>query len=171
MGIGADIVRNGLKLALYGGTEKRTQNIRGILETVSEMLHRKMEQYQIKFTLFIEDPLPDIFCNPSDIYRIISNLMVNAIQAAAEVDNSTIELSAGREQESMVIQVKDNGPGMSEAVLNKLFKLHFTTKEQGSGIGLSVVKKIVEDHQGTLFVESAPGKGAHFILRFPLQAS
>lgn len=168
MGIGADIVQNGLKLALFGGMEKKTQNIRGILFTVAEMLKRKMEQYQIKFKLFLEDPLPDLFCNASDIYRIISNLMINAIQAVAEENGPVIELSAGREQENLVIRVRDNGPGMSEAVIKKLFKLHFTTKEQGSGIGLSVVKKIVLDHQGTIQVESSPGGGTGFILSFPL---
>ena len=95
------------------------------------------------------------------------NLIKNAIQAFEEQENKLIELKAGLNEKSRpIISVKDNGTGIDPEALEKIFIPFFTTKKTGSGIGLSLSRQIMRQHQGTLTVKSNVGKGTEFFMRF-----
>ncbi len=103
------------------------------------------------------------------IYRALLNLATNAIDACIESDTGDrVLLRTRREGEEIVISVEDNGIGMSAEVRSQLFTRFFSTKPgKGTGLGLMVVKKVVEEHGGTLAIESEPGRGSSFHIRLP----
>jgi len=99
--------------------------------------------------------------------QVLINLVKNAIQAFDEQDNKTIILRAYyNDKMRPVISVKDNGTGIDPEALEKIFIPFFTTKKTGSGIGLSLSRQFMRQHQGTLTVKSTVGKGTEFFMRF-----
>jgi signal transduction histidine kinase len=101
------------------------------------------------------------------IEQVIINLLKNAIQAFEEPDDRKIELRAFLNDKSRaVIAIKDNGTGIDPEAVEKIFIPFFTTKKTGSGIGLSLSRQIMRQHQGTLTVKSTVGKGTEFLMRF-----
>jgi two-component system NtrC family sensor kinase len=103
------------------------------------------------------------------IHRAILDLVTNAIDACAESESGKlVSLTSEAAGDGIVVTVADNGIGMSDQVRSNLFVRFFSTKGgQGTGLGLPVVKKVVEEHGGTLEVESKLGEGSAFHLRFP----
>ncbi len=99
--------------------------------------------------------------------RALLNLAQNALDATA-ADGGRVRVSAAAEVGSLRLAVSDDGPGLSEEQKSQLFVPGFTTKAHGSGLGLTLVERIVSDHGGTLDVESTPGRGTTFVIRLPL---
>ena len=103
---------------------------------------------------------------------MIINLIKNAIQALAENDedgkeSKVLEVKAyNGEKDGIYISIKDNGPGIEEEALKKIFIPFFTTKKNGSGIGLSLSKQIMRNHRGNITVKSVQNVGTEFILKF-----
>jgi signal transduction histidine kinase len=103
---------------------------------------------------------------------VIVNLVVNACEAmhkggkidiVEELDDSDPSRAVA------IIMVQDNGPGISKAVLEKIFQPFFTTKEEGTGLGLSIAERIVKEHHGSITVESAKKEGASFMIYLPVK--
>ena len=100
-------------------------------------------------------------------------MVKNGIQALAENDEDgkeekilEIKAYADKEEESIYISIKDNGPGIEEEALKKIFIPFFTTKKNGSGIGLSLSKQIMRNHRGNITVKSVENVGTEFLLKF-----
>ena len=105
--------------------------------------------------------------NPSELREIFINIIFNAIEALPKGGN--IALSTWMENDYVMASIKDNGIGMNEEVKANIFEPFFTLKgEKGTGLGLAIVYGIVSKHQGSLNVESEPGEGTNFVLKFPL---
>jgi two-component system nitrogen regulation sensor histidine kinase NtrY len=132
------------------------------------MLHRKelMEKnIRLNITVYPEDLT--ISADRNMIDQVVINLIKNAIQSFEEQDEKNIELKAFLNEKSRpVISVRDNGTGIDPEALEKIFIPFFTTKKTGSGIGLSLSRQIMRQHQGTLTVKSTVGKGTEFFMRF-----
>jgi two-component system NtrC family sensor kinase len=109
-------------------------------------------------------------CSQNQIRQVLVNLIVNAIQAVGE--SGHIRLETGVEDGFAFARVEDDGPGMSEAVRERLFDPFFTTKPvgEGTGLGLSVSYEIVRKHEGQVLVQSELGSGACFEVRLPIEA-
>ncbi|MGA7075823.1 MAG: ATP-binding protein, partial [Halobacteriota archaeon] len=103
--------------------------------------------------------------DPLLMHRVFANLFLNAMQAMP--DGGTLTVSAAVEDGSVAISVRDTGTGIRTELQNKLFKPLFTGKAKGTGLGLAVVKRIVEAHEGQITVESEVGKGSTFTVRLP----
>jgi len=99
------------------------------------------------------------------IAQCLLNLYLNAIQAMEHDGTLTVRCEA-EDHRYVRITINDTGPGIKANQLSRIFDPYFTTKSKGTGLGLAIVNKIVESHQAQLKVESAPGKGASFKLRF-----
>ncbi|MEC0226838.1 ATP-binding protein [Paenibacillus alba] len=110
-----------------------------------------------------------LWMDQDKITQLLLNIVKNACEAMEENGIVRMELSLAPKTATMIIQ--DNGPGIPSDQLEKIFHPFFTTKSNGTGLGLSICYKIVQDHQGTIEVESEPGKGTRFILTFPLAES
>ena len=101
------------------------------------------------------------------VEQVLINLVVNAIEAVKERPEPRIVLSAYlTNNKKTVIRMADNGMGMSEEVLDRIFIPFFSTKKHGSGIGLSLCKQIMMLHRGNIYVQSVEGEGTAFLLQF-----
>lgn len=109
-----------------------------------------------------------IVADYAQVEQILINLIKNAIEALSSKKNGTIHLKAFYADGGTLIQVEDNGIGISDDIIEDIFVPFYTTKENGSGIGLSLSKQIMQNHDGTISVNSAPNKGAKFTLKFQL---
>jgi signal transduction histidine kinase len=98
---------------------------------------------------------------------VLLNLLINAIQASP--NGGDVVLTARHEGSKVLIQVKDEGCGIRQEVREKIFDPFFTTKESGTGLGLSVAHRIVEQHGGILTAEANPDKGMTFSVALPLK--
>jgi len=103
----------------------------------------------------------------TQLIRVITNLVKNAIQAVPEVASPRILVSMASEYDYVKIMVADNGIGISDENRDKIFEPKFTTKTSGMGLGLGMVKNIVESYKGTIDYTSQPGKGTVFTVKFP----
>ena len=112
-------------------------------------------------------PLPEVPCLPMQLNQVFMNLLVNAAQAIP--DKGTITLRSGCDDRNVWIEVGDDGCGMSAEVQGRIFEPFFTTKPvgKGTGLGLSVSYSIVRKHQGTIELDSAPGRGTTFRVVLP----
>jgi two-component system nitrogen regulation sensor histidine kinase NtrY len=105
----------------------------------------------------------------TQLIRIITNLVKNAIQAIPETEsNPMIEVRVFRDSTCAKISVKDNGKGISPEDRHRIFEPKFTTKTSGMGLGLGIIKNIVENYNGTITFESAPGHGTTFLVSLPI---
>lgn len=113
-------------------------------------------------------PVPPIRADASEMLQIFVNIITNAVQAMN--GQGRLMLGVKVEEEKVVISIRDTGPGISAALLPKIFTPFFTTKERGvgTGLGLSIVQTLVKKYGGEIEVESEEGKGAAFTIRFPL---
>jgi two-component system nitrogen regulation sensor histidine kinase NtrY len=132
------------------------------------MLHRKeLMENNIKLNISVYPEDLTISADRNMIEQVIINLIKNAIQAFEEQEEKHIDLKASLNEKSRpVISIKDNGTGIDPEAMEKIFIPFFTTKKTGSGIGLSLSRQIMRQHQGTLTVKSTVGKGTEFSMRF-----
>jgi two-component system sensor histidine kinase HydH len=99
------------------------------------------------------------------LYRAFLNIFINSIQSIG--NGGRIEIFVSHESENYRIEIEDNGCGIHQENLKKIFNPFFTTKEKGSGLGLSIVRKIIEGHQGSITIESEKGQGTRVKLLLP----
>ncbi len=141
--------------------------VRDLFEGVEILLENQIEQKNIEFDVVIKDFEMKIEGDMVLIEQVLINLIINAIDAVKAQQNPSIILSAFRNnQEQMIIEVRDNGVGMSDELMDKIFVPFFTSKPNGSGIGLSLSKQIMALHKGAITVNSVEGKGTAFRLTF-----
>jgi two-component system, NtrC family, nitrogen regulation sensor histidine kinase NtrY len=141
--------------------------VKTLLEELT-MLHRKeLMEKSIHLNISVYPDDLTISADKNMIEQVIINLIKNAIQAFEEQEEKRIELKASLNEKSRpIISVKDNGTGIDPEAMEKIFIPFFTTKKTGSGIGLSLSRQIMRQHQGTLTVKSTVGKGTEFFMRF-----
>ncbi|MGL6074937.1 MAG: ATP-binding protein [Fimbriiglobus sp.] len=112
--------------------------------------------------------LPRTACDSAGIHRAMLNILSNAVDALCETDDPKIRVTTFADDEAIEIRIADNGPGIEPAKIPDLFKPFVSTKgSRGTGLGLPVSRKILQEHGGDLLVESTPGHGATFSLRLP----
>ena len=144
--------------------------VEDVLDNVCRLLRAQSEDQNLSLTTAIDPPDLTLTADPDLIDQVLLNLALNALQAVEEDDRARPPRIAFRayvdRRSRPVIQVEDNGPGIPDDVQEKIFVPFFTTKEDGSGIGLSLSRQIMRLHGGSLSVRSEEGDGAVFTLRF-----
>jgi signal transduction histidine kinase len=117
------------------------------------------------------DAPPSPICARLDrtqLIRVVTNLVKNAVQACAEVPNPSIKVRVFVQDERVCITITDNGIGIPKKHANKIFEPKFTTKSSGMGLGLGMVKNIVQTYEGTIDFQSVPNKKTTFTVCFPI---
>ena len=120
----------------------------------------------IKITVDVKPEDITITADYAQVEQVLINLIKNAIEALSGKKNGIIHLKAFNADDGTIIQVEDNGSGISNDIIEDIFVPFYTTKKSGSGIGLSLSKQIMKNHDGTISVNSAPNKGSEFTLKF-----
>lgn len=140
-------------------------NVYNILESIIPLVEYELELEKI--TLVVEiDKACTVFIDPRHLEEIFFNLIVNACQAIKAVKNSgKIRVSAQTCERDVILSVSDDGPGISAKEQKQIFDPFFTTKEKGTGLGLYVVKQLIEQNSGTIRVQSEIGLGTRFTIQ------
>jgi len=145
-----------------------------IVDLALKLMTHRLESYQVSVQVERHERLPVVEADPDRLKEVLVNIMVNACEAmkggGAIVirEEETLDASLGQ---VAVVRIRDNGPGIEEGLRARIFEPFFTTKEEGSGLGLSIAVRIVEEHGGRLNLESRKGQGAEFSLILPVTAA
>ena len=160
-------IENYRKLTRIPKPAFKVVQIKDLFDRVEYLLKDQFEQCSVKFKKRIDPESLTITADPALIEQVLINLCKNAMEAVNGVINPKIKLKAGTDgRGNPVIKVSDNGKGIKEEVLEKIFIPFFTTKPQGSGIGLSLSRQIIRQHKATIGVTSTPNDKTVFKLRF-----
>jgi signal transduction histidine kinase len=160
-------------LAAFSHQEKQVAatDLNELLRRTIEFVRpqNRFDHIHFKFT---PDPiLPTVNVDPAQLQQVFINLLANAADALAEVDREVrkifVETRYDPNDQRIRIAVADNGPGIPEAILSRIFEPHFTTKVSGHGFGLATVFRIASNHKGTISASNLPGFGAQFVLDLP----
>ncbi|MCS7033024.1 MAG: ATP-binding protein, partial [Phycisphaerae bacterium] len=153
--------------------ERRPQlelvNLKQLVDECLELIAPMANERGVMCVADVDRDMPAVPLDPDGIHQVLINLLSNAVDAT-EPGHGLIRVVCRYEPENRVtvIEVIDNGSGISPSMRNHLFELFHSTKgNKGTGIGLAVTKKIVEEHDGSISVKSAPGEGTTFTIRLP----
>jgi signal transduction histidine kinase len=140
--------------------------VRELIAEVSQLVEAEARKTGVRIVVECPADVPPINVDSAMMRQALLNLAINACQAMP--DGGTLRIASARARDGRVlITVSDTGVGIKPEDLNRIFDLYFTTKERGSGIGLSLVYRIIQMHDGEVEVESAPGRGTTFKLVLP----
>lgn len=164
------IIDNLMKFARQEKSQKNPININNVVNDAVAIVDHQLTINHVAIERELASDLPNIMGSANQIQQVLMNLMINA-QQAMDGEPGTVTISTQLlENDFVEVSIKDTGPGMTEEVRDKIFEPFFTTKVvgQGTGLGLSVSYGILKDHNAQVIVDTAPGEGAKFILRFPI---
>lgn len=137
-----------------------------VVREVVELVSTEAENQHIRVVTKFDPDLPDVMIDRKYLKQALLNIVKNAIAAMPEGGTLTISISV--RDDELLIAVSDTGIGISEELLSKIFEPYFTTKESGTGLGLTITFKIIKEHNGEITVESTPGKGSTFTIHLPI---
>ena len=146
--------------------QKLLGQIADTLQEALELFHDTFEEHQITVRRVEEAPLPPLFFDPRQIRQVFLNLLKNALEAMPRGGELTITTRV--RELNAEISIADTGEGMSPEVAANIFQPYFTTKEKGTGLGLAITQSIIQEHGGSISVDSSPGRGTAFIIQLPL---
>jgi signal transduction histidine kinase len=138
-----------------------------ILFRAADFIDAQARQKQITIRRRANDPDPVILCDPELIYQVALNLLVNAVQILPGGGAIEIGLLPARDGYAG-FEVRDDGPGMTEEVRARIFEPFFTRREGGTGLGLTLVQRVIQEHRGRVVVESELGRGTVFRVNLPV---
>ena len=146
------------RLSYLPQPERKRFSLTALLQNLQELLSTDFQENQIHFTLTCQPEFIDMDGDENQLSQVLLNLLRNSIQALDGRTDGAIEIYAYRD-EHISIDVTDNGPGIPDELQEKIFIPFFTTKSEGTGIGLSLCRQIIRNHNGHLSIlESRPGK-------------
>jgi two-component system, NtrC family, sensor kinase len=186
--VGRDLPANSAATSVLGEVRNEVNHINKIVTELLEIARPKAPVYQTgnlvavseHAALFVRDqasakhvilevikgdPVPTLEFDSGQIHQVLLNLLLNAVQACSAGGSVRVEFAS--DEEMVTVTVTDTGKGISPAVLPNIFRPFFTTKGNGTGLGLSLARRIAEDHGGRLEATSELGKGSQFALALP----
>jgi C4-dicarboxylate-specific signal transduction histidine kinase len=167
-----DIMRN-VRSAIKTGSEIRGRiNLNDIVKSVTHMVQPDAAAQFCKMEASLARDLPPIEGDPTQIQQVLINLVSNAFDAMRDTPHSrrVVEITTNYNGDRTIcVSVRDYGSGILEGTRERLFEQFFTTKEEGLGMGLAIVRSIIEAHGGTIAAENADGGGARFHFSLPIK--
>jgi len=166
-----DVTAKLLVFARETTPEKRPLNLNGVVEDALYFLQSRCDKSGILLKRSLGEELPTIMADRSQLLQVLTNLVVNSIQAMPR--GGQLMIGTAATSSDVLLTVADTGTGISQEIMGQIFNPFFTTKDvdQGTGLGLSIVHGIVTSHGGTIGVESKVDCGTKFEVRFPIQGS
>lgn len=161
------LLSNFLEFARPRPPQYQLAEVGPILDSVVGLAAHAVGRQPIQLRIDPAPVVPAIACDPEQIKQVLLNLTINSIQAMP--DGGEIILSTRVDGARVVLEVKDEGPGISDEHLDKIFDPFFTTKDSGTGLGLSVAHQIASQHGGILSAKNNSGRGTTFSLFLPIQ--
>jgi len=147
------------------------QDVNEIVDAIARILETEAKDKDVKIEIHLGSALPKIFIDKEQIKQVCMNLILNAIQSIegpGTVEISTRLFGENGSKRFAQIEIRDTGVGIPEKDIENIFNPFFTTKKDGSGLGLSISHQIVKEHGGYIVVESQVGRGTSFFVRLPV---
>jgi len=165
-----DIIRGLLDFSRQRKPEKRPSNVNRILEECIALVDNQALFHNIQIVRHPGKDLPPVLMDPSQIQQVFMNMIINAAEAMNGTGQLTLTTRHVPADCAVEVQFTDSGHGIKEEDLDRIFNPFFTTKEvgHGTGLGLAISYGIVQEHKGTITVESQEGQGATFTIRLPV---
>jgi len=144
-------------------------SLNDLIRKIAELFKLEIKDKQIKFDLELSPDIPQIQADEDQVRQITMNVIINAIQAIPKKGEIKIKTESAllKGEPAIKLIIEDSGIGITEKDFSQIFDPFFSTKDKGSGLGLSIVYKLVEGHQGEIKVESKEGKGTKFVIFLP----
>ncbi len=167
------IVQNLLSFARKQKPERTLSDINDILEKTVELRSYELQVNNIEISRELDRNLPRTIADAHQLQQVFLNVLTNAEQAMLEAHGRghlTIRTRTNGQNSRIIIDVMDDGPGISENYLTRIFDPFFTTKEvgKGTGLGLSLSYGMIKEHGGNIYARSRPGEGATFVIELPI---
>jgi signal transduction histidine kinase len=161
-----DIIERLLNFSKPYYTKAEKVNLKEVVEEAIKLATLQTQKSDIQFS----KKLLDVYVkgDKNALIQLFINLILNAIEAIENKGKITIKIIPLKREGNVKVVIKDTGKGIPEEIMDKIFEPFFTTKEKGTGLGLAVSYRIVQDHGGKMLVNSKEGKGTEFILIFPM---
>ena len=167
----ADLVQNMLSYSRTTQPKMEQDNLNLLVNDILETATRAAQERAAILSTNLAPDLPDVIFDYDQLYNSLLNLVGNALDSIPPGCEGQVEIVTtwDKERGEAVLSVSDNGAGISDEDRRKIFQLFYSTKgSRGTGIGLAVTKKIIEEHGGRISFESVEGEGATFTVRLPL---
>jgi len=166
----ADIIQRLRTLLQTGETVQQPLDINAVLKDAIGLLSGEISQQQVTPTLEFGKHLPDVLAGRTEIQQVAINLILNALNALRDTPSAQRQLiiRTSRHMDSVEVKVRDNGRGISEEDLPRVFEAFFTHKAGGIGMGLSISRRIIEAYGGRISAESLATGGASFTFALPI---
>lgn len=150
-------------------SQKTAFDIHAAIEAAHQLCHNSLK-YHIEVEVSVPELLPAVIGTEQQIEQVLVNLITNAADAMEAQERGRLRIEAEERDGMMRVSVQDNGPGIPQEIIDKLFNPFFTTKDpgKGTGLGLSISKGIIEEHQGELTVENTRPRGVRFTFTLPI---
>ncbi len=163
------ILQRLLEFARPPDVERERLEVRTVVDGAVKLVAHQLQLQGVRIETRYAEGLPVIIGNGNQLRQVLVNLMMNAGQAMEQSKIKKLYVEASGADWTVLVSVKDTGPGMAPEVRKRLFEPFFTTKPRGkgTGLGLSISRSIIEEHKGELRVESEVGAGATFVIRLP----
>jgi signal transduction histidine kinase/CheY-like chemotaxis protein len=165
----AHIIRQLLQLSKPDSARPQIVDLRQCVEESLVMLRFQIRQASVQVQTTLPPAPVNVLADPAQLKQVLMNLVINSLQAMATVKEPVLNIGVGQRESSVWMTVRDNGTGISTAILGRIFDPFFTTKgpDKGSGLGLSICSSIVRKYGGDIAVESEPDNGACFTVSLP----
>ncbi len=164
-----EIVKRLLDFAKQIAPQKKLTNINTLIENIILLVRNQTSFRNINIEKNLSANIPDIMVDPDQVQQVLINIILNASEAMTRGGDLTIDSGMNSNGDSIVISVKDTGPGIPEHIRENIFDPFFTTKEHGTGLGLSISYGIIEQHGGTINVDTITGSGTTFTIYLPIK--
>lgn len=167
-----DVIHNIRNTIKKGETLREATDLNAIVTKIARMLQTEMAAYSCELETFLAEDLPGVEVDPVQIHQVLINLVTNAREAMRDtpLSNRKVQVATQNGDGSVAVSVRDYGPGIPEEVRERLFEQFFTTKDEGLGMGLTIVRSIIEAHGGKIEAENVQDGGARFSFFLPVSS-
>ena len=169
----AQLVNDFLDLSRMRQPDEQAVSLPAAVDRVAHLLHGRPEAQRVVVEVDCSEALPALQADPDQLIQVLTNLVWNAVEALAHTDDGRIVIRGSREQHSesglpiVTITIQDNGPGIPAEKIEKIFTPFFSTKAQGTGLGMTMVQRIVQAHRARIHIDSEVDVGTTVTLHWP----
>ncbi|HOP49178.1 MAG TPA: HAMP domain-containing sensor histidine kinase [Ignavibacteriales bacterium] len=164
------LINNTLNVSRKSDEHLEATNINEIINNAIQILELKISSNNIKVEKYLSHNLPNLYFNHNKILQVFINLITNSIESLSNLERERIiTFSTKLENNYIKFSIKDNGKGISKQIQTKIFDDFYTSKKNGTGIGLSICKMILNEYDAKFYFESEPNEFTIFYIDFPIK--
>jgi len=152
--------------------EQQSIDLRSVAADAMQMIEVQAAEHGIETRIDQKGDVPTVLADPQAMRSVLTNLIINSLQAMdGEGGSVVVDISSDKQNQRAQLEISDTGRGIAPEDISKVFEPYYSTKETGTGLGLAIVKKAIDEHGGTITVQSKQGIGTTFTITLPLNGN